>query len=95
MKLRFHAPAAIVAGGYAAGAVLLATGEMRRGGCDGVCLALATLPEFLLLFLLPNEWGYARWWQDFLVWIFAPASIGLNAFILYVVFGGVAWWRGL
>lgn len=93
--MRFSIIGTIAASAYAAGACLLAAGEFKGHGCMGWCFGLATFPEFLLLFVLPTEFFYSPAWQHFFVWVFGIGVIGLHAFILYVVFGGVAWWRGL
>jgi hypothetical protein len=95
MRLRFSIVGSIVAGAYAAGALFIASREASGSGCMGWCLGLATFPEFFLLAMLPTGFFYSEAWNHFWLWIFAFGSIGLNAFILYVIFGGVAWWRGL
>jgi hypothetical protein len=95
MRLRFSIVGTIVAGAYVVGACLLAAREMRGDGCMGWCFGLATFPEFLVLFAFPAAFFYSPAWQHFFVWVFGIGAIGLNAFIVYVIFGGVAWWGGL
>lgn len=91
MRLRFSILATIVAGTYAFIAGALAIAEMT-GNCMGWCMALATYPEFFLLGVLPTAFFYSPIWQGFLIFVFALGVIGVNALILYVIFGGVKWW---
>jgi hypothetical protein len=93
MKLRYSIPATIVAAAYVFGAGWLAAQEAVGHGCMGWCFMAATFPEFLLL-LLSGHSGHSAGWEGGGVWLFAFLAIGFNAFVLYVVFGGVAWWRG-
>ena len=95
MKLRFSIAGTVAAGAYAAEALFMAMQESRGQGCMGWCMGVATFPEFLLLGLLPTSFFYTEAWNHFLIWVYLLGSVGLNAFILYVIFGGVAWWRGL
>lgn len=90
MHLRFSILATVVAATYAIAAGGLAIAE--SGDCMGWCMGLATFPEVFLLGALPTEFFYAPLWTGFLVHVFAFGVIGLNAFILYVIFGGVKWW---
>jgi hypothetical protein len=94
MKLRLSIFAAIVATSYAIGAGLLAAQEAVGQGCMGWCYMMAAFPESLLLVFAGNELGYSKGWQGGGAWLFAFLAIGFNAFVLYVMFGGVAWWRG-
>jgi hypothetical protein len=90
MKLRFSIPATIVAAAYVFGAGWFATREVVGQGCMGWCFMFAAFPESLLLLLSrPGAGGESGG-----LWLFALLAIGFNAFVLYVVFGGVAWWRG-
>jgi hypothetical protein len=93
MRLRLSILGGSVAGAYAAGALLIASGETHGDGCMGFCFGIATFPEVLLLALLPTAFFYSPAWTGLLMWLFLIGTIGLNTFILYVVFGGVAWWR--
>jgi len=94
MRLRWSVPGALIAGLYALGACFLASREAIGSGCMGWCFGAATFPEFLALFVLPTSFFYSSAWQQFFVWVFGLGAIALNAFVLYVIFGGVAWWRG-
>lgn len=94
MRLGFSILATIVAGTYVLLAGGLASYESTGNGCMGWCFGVATFPEFVLLGLLPTEFFYSPLW-DSLRLVFVMAVIGVNAFILYVIFGGVKWWRGL
>jgi hypothetical protein len=92
MRLGFSIVATIVAGTYALLAGVLASYETTGNGCMGWCFGFATLPEYFLLAALPTEFFYSPLW-DRLMWAFTIGVIGVNAFILYVIFGGVKWWR--
>jgi len=94
MAMGFSIPATIVAGTYALLAGGLASYESTGAGCMGWCLGLATFPEVFLLGLFPTEFFYSPLWVRFM-FVFPIAVIGVNAFILYVIFGGVKWWRAL
>ena len=82
-----------VAGLYAAGALFVAMQETHGNGCMGWCFGLATFPEFVVLGALPTPFFYSDAWTHFGMWAFGLGSIALNAFVLYVIFGGIAWWR--
>ncbi|MGZ5080314.1 MAG: hypothetical protein ACXWHZ_12765 [Usitatibacter sp.] len=90
MRLRFSILATIVAATYALVAGALAISE--AGDCMGWCMALATFPEVFLLGALPTEFFYSPIWTGFLMQVFALGVISANAFILYVIFGGLKWW---
>jgi len=93
MRLRWSLPGGLIAGAYALVACFVATREAVGSGCMGWCFGLATFPEFLALFVLPTGFFYSPAWQQFFVWVFGIGAIVLNAFVLYVIFGGVPWWR--
>jgi hypothetical protein len=92
MRLRFFVPAAAVAGLYAIAAGWLASREAVGNGCMGWCFGVATFPEFFALMVFPTNFFYSSAWQS-LIWVYGIVSIGLNAFVLYVLFGGIPWWR--
>jgi len=94
MKLRFSIPATIVATVYVVGAGWLVAQESVGHGYMGWCFMIAAFPESLLLLLSGPGFGYSADWQGGGAWLFAFLAIGFNAFVLYVLFGGVAWWRG-
>jgi hypothetical protein len=93
MRLRFSILAVIGAATYVLGAGWLAAQETMGHGCMGWCFGIATFPESLLLMFSGHDFGYSAGWQGGGVWLFALLAIGFNAFVLYVIFGGVAWWR--
>ena len=93
MHLRLSIAGTIVAAAYILGAAYLMSSEMHGNGCMGWCFGLATFPEVFLLRALPDSYFYTTAWEHVVVWLFGGGVVAVNAFVLYVVFGGVTWWR--
>ena len=74
---------------------LVAKAIGASAGVDEVRAGLATMPDFLLLWVFPTSFFYTPAWNNVLIGVFTLGVIGFHALVLYVIFGGVAWWRGL